>query len=86
VKGAVLSPIVDGSPGITGGGLKLMLGNVWVNAGVAVGGVSKAPDPSERKNSPVIVLVEIVIVEAGVIQDTGTELDGTDTPPMLVTA
>ena len=50
VKGRVKTPTPELLPGIVpAGGLKLMVGKAWMNAGVAVRGVLKTPDPSVAK-------------------------------------
>lgn len=71
VNGRVFTLTDEVFPGtVPAGGLKLIVGNVWMNAGVAVVGVSNDPDPSERKNWPVTVVVEMLCT--GVTQLTVT--------------
>src|SRR6185437_9087901 len=60
VNGLVFTPIEPGIPGIVPvGGLKLMVGKFWTNAGVAVGGVLNGPESFEKKKRPLMVVVEI---------------------------
>src|SRR5579864_8700122 len=73
-NGRVFTPMPEVFPGmVPAGGLKLMVGNDRVNAGVAVAGVSNEPEPSEVKKRAKIVAVEIFCT--GFTQLTTAELE-----------
>src|SRR5579864_1761145 len=60
MNGRVLTPMPVLLPGtVPAGGLKLIVGNDCVKAGVVPGGMSNAPEPSLKKKRPNTVLVEI---------------------------
>src|SRR6185369_948083 len=74
VNGRVLTPTPDVFPGIVPpGGLKLIVGNAWMNAGSVPAGVLKTPEPFEKKNRASIGVVEMLWT--GVIQLTDALFD-----------
>src|SRR5882724_6296022 len=85
VNGRVFTPTGDVFPGMVPvGGLKSMVGKFWLNTGVAVGGVSKEPEPSEAKKRPKMVVVETGCV--GVTQLMEAVLELTCVPPRIAAA
>src|SRR5262245_14038496 len=76
------TPTLEVLPGIVpAGGLKLMVGNVWVNKGCCPGSKLITPDPLDVKNRPVIAVDEMVWL--GTTQLTVEVLDWIVEPAML---
>ena len=84
VNGRVNTPTPEVLPGmVPPGGLKLIVGKAWMNAGVAVGGVLNTPEPLEKKKRAKSGVVEMFCT--GVIQLTEAVFD-TAVPEVARTA